>query len=144
MREKCLCIDLRSAAQKLTQVYDEAMAPSGISVTQFSLLHLIQSLDGPTLKELAEASQLERSTLGRNIKVLERMGLVITKVGLDARSKTIHLSRKGANTFKRAVPLWYAVQSELIERLGLDGRVQLDDMLETLTKPLAREAFSEN
>ena len=136
MNDTCLCIDLRSAAQRLTQVYDEAMAPSGISVTQFSQLHLIQSLDNPTLTELAEASQLERSTLGRNIKVLERMGLVRTKVGADARSKTIHLSRKGVNTFKRAAPFWYAVQSELMERLGMDGRGRLDEMLQSLTAPL--------
>jgi len=136
MTEKCLCIDLRSAANKLTQAYDEAMAPSGISVTQFSQLHLIQSLGNPTLTELAEASELERSTLGRNIKVLERMGLVTTRVGEDARSKTIELSRKGISAFRRAVPLWSAVQSELIERIGTNGRSQLDDMLTTLTEPL--------
>ena len=135
--DTCLCIDLRAAAQRLTHTYDEAMAPSGISVTQFSQLHLIQSLDGPTLKELAEASQLERSTLGRNVKVLEKLGLVKTKVGADARTRTIHLTRKGANAFRHAVPLWYGAQSELLERLGLEGRAQLDDMLNTLTAPLA-------
>ena len=137
MSESCLCIDLRTAAQKLTQVYDEAMAPSGISVTQFSLLHLIQTMDNPTLSALADASELERSTLGRNIKVLERMELVITRVGTDARSKTICLSRKGTNAFKRAAPLWYSVQSELNERLGLSGRARLADMLGSLTEPLA-------
>jgi DNA-binding MarR family transcriptional regulator len=136
MNNVCLCIDLRTAAHKLTQVYDEAMAPSGISVTQFSQMHLIQSLDGPTLKELAEASQLERSTLGRNVKVLEKLGLVRLKVGEDARTKTIHLSRKGANAFKRAVPLWYSVQSELVDRLGPGGRAGLDAALDTLTAPL--------
>ena len=135
--ERCLCIDLRSAAQRLTQAYDEAMAPSGISVTQFSQLHLIDSLKGPTLTELAEASQLERSTLGRNIKVLEKMDLVITKPGADARTRTIHLTRKGANAFKRAVPLWYGVQTELMARIGLGGRNQLDDTLAMLTQPLA-------
>ena len=49
MSERCLCIDLRSAAQTLTQSYDEAMAASGLSVTQFSQLNLIRTLDGPTL-----------------------------------------------------------------------------------------------
>ena len=131
----CLCIDLRTSAQKLTQIYDEAMAPSGISVTQFSQLHLIQSLNGPTLKGLSAASELERSTLGRNIRVLENLGLVKMKVGEDARTRTIHLSRKGANTFKRAIPLWYSVQSQLLNRLG--DRTQLDELLEALTTPVA-------
>ena len=137
MTDTCLCIDLRTAAQKLTQTYDDAMASSGLSVTQFSQLNLIRTLNGPTLSELAEASQLERSTLGRNLKVLEKMGLINTKVGTDARSKTIHLSRKGKNTFKRAVPLWYAAQNELLSRLGIERREQLDDMLSALTEPLA-------
>ena len=136
MDDKCICIDLRSAAQRLTQIYDEAMAESGISVTQFSQMYMIQNLNGPTLTELAEASQLERSTLGRNVKVLEKQGLVELKPGEDARSKSIHLSRKGKHTFKRAVPLWYKAQSELVSRLGLEGRTQLDEMLTTLTAPL--------
>ena len=135
--ERCLCIDLRAAAQKLTQSYDEAMAPSGISVTQFSQLNLIRTMDAPTLTELAEASELERSTLGRNLKVLEKMGLITTKVGSDARSKTIHLSRKGLNTFKRAAPMWFAAQRELLDRLGMEKREELDDILAVLTTPLA-------
>ena len=137
MDDRCLCIDLRSAAQRLTQIYDEAMAETGISVTQFSQLHMIQSLRGPTLSALAEASQLERSTLGRNVKVLQKLGLVELKPGQDARSKSIHLTRKGKNTFKRAAPLWYRAQSELLHRLGLEGRAQLDEMLTQLTAPLA-------
>lgn len=133
----CLCIDLRTAAQQLTQVYDDAMAPSGITVTQFSQLHLISKLAGPTLKELAAASQLERSTLGRNIRVLEKQDLVQMKVGQDARTRTIHLTRKGKAAFKRAVPLWKKVQSELLKRIGTSGRNQLDGMLDTLTAPVA-------
>ena len=135
--DTCLCIDLRAAANKLTRMYDEIMAPSGISVTQFSLLHQIHRLDAPTLKELAEASDLERSTLGRNVRVLERQGLVSMKVGGDARTRTLHLTRNGVNVFKRAVPLWYSVQTQLIDRLGPAGRGQLNDLLDTLTAPAA-------
>ncbi len=135
--ETCLCIDLRTAAQQLTQTYDDAMKAAGITVTQFSQLHLIQTLEGPTLKELSTASQLERSTLGRNIRVLEKQGLVAMKVGQDARTRTIHLTRKGSGAFKRAIPLWHEVQQELLQRLGLGGRDQLDQMINTLTAPLA-------
>ena len=133
----CLCIDLRTAAQQLTQTYDEALAPSGISVTQLSQMAMIEKLNGPTLKILAAASQLERSTLGRNLIVLEKLGMVLTKPGEDARTKTIHLTRKGKNAFKKAVPLWHGVQKELLQRLGPDGREQLDNMLAALTAPLA-------
>lgn len=136
-KDTCLCIDLRSAAQRLTQIYDDAMAPSGISVTQFSQLHIIRTLENPSLKALSAASQQDRSTLGRNVRVLEKMGLVQMKVGDDARTRTIHLTRKGQAVFKKAVPLWMQVQSELVARLGHSGRAGLDDMLETLKQPLA-------
>jgi len=136
-KETCLCIDLRTAAQQLTQTYDEAMSSSGITVTQFSQLHLIQTLEGPTLKELSVASQLERSTLGRNIRVLEKLGLVMMKVGEDARTRSIHLTKKGRSSFKQAIPLWQSVQQELLQRLGLDGRDQLDEMIDRLTAPLS-------
>jgi DNA-binding MarR family transcriptional regulator len=132
----CLCIDLRTAANHLTQIYDKGMSASGISATQFSQLHMILSLQGPSLKDLAAASQLERSTLGRNIRVLEKMGLVTLKTGDDARTRTIHLSRKGKNIYKRAVPLWHGVQEQMLERLGHSGRDPLDRILEMLTAPV--------
>ena len=132
----CLCIELRTVANQLTQIYDEAMIASGISTTQFSQLHMILNLQGPSLKELAAASQLERSTLGRNVKVLEKMKLVTLKTGIDARTRTIHITRKGKNTFKRAVPLWQSVQQQMLERLGHDGREPLDKIIDKLTSPV--------
>ena len=135
--DTCLCIDLRTAAQKLTQMYDEAMSASGMTVTQFSQLHLIMKLEGPTLKQLAEASGLDRSTLGRNVRVLEKAEFVTIKAGNDARTRTLHLTRKGNNAFKKAVPLWYDIQSQLNKRLGETGRTRFDDMISTLTAPVA-------
>ena len=138
--DRCICIDLRTAAQKLTQAYDGALAASGITVTQLSQLHLIQTLNGPTLSELAQASELERSTLGRNIKVLQKLGLVATQAGEDARTRTIHITPEGKRAFDLAAPKWFAVQDELLQRLGHDGRAQLDALLAALTTPLEASA----
>ena len=137
----CYCIDLRSAALRLTQIYDDALASTGLNITQFSLLAAIQSLDAPTLSMLASESHLERSTLGRNLKVLEKMEYIETRTGSDARSKTIHLSRKGKAAFRRAWPIWRGVQKELTGRLGADGRTHLDTLLGSLTEPLAAQSI---
>jgi hypothetical protein len=64
------------------------------------------------------------------------MGLVTMKAGDDARTSSIHLSRKGKNTYKRAAPLWHGVQKQMLERLGRGGRDPLDQILETLTAPV--------
>lgn len=131
--DTCICMDMRTAAHKLTQLYDAAMAPSGMSVTQFSQLHKLLKLKNPTLRELSEACGLDRSTLGRNIRVLEKLGFVSMKVGTDARTKTIQVTKKGKVAFDEAAPRWYAVQSELNDRLGTDGRSQLNHLISELT-----------
>ena len=128
-----ICMDLRAAAHRLTQLYDDARAASGISVTQFSQLHKLLTMDNPNLKSLAEATGLDRSTLGRNIRVLEKMGLVTMKVGEDARSKNIQVTAKGKTVFKEAAPHWYTVQSNLKDKIGEEGRNQLNHLLGELT-----------
>lgn len=138
-KETCLCIDLRSVAQRLTQIYDEAMAPSGITVTQFSQMALIRRLQGPTLTQLSAESQQDRSTLGRNVRLLEKMQLVVMKKGQDARTKTIHLTSQGEEKLLEAKPLWRTAQDELVGRLGASGRNQLNDMLAIITQPLAAQ-----
>ena len=131
--ETCICIDVRTAAQRLTAIYDQAMASSGVSVNQFSLLHLIYSLEGQTLKGLASASGLDRSTLGRNMRVLEKLGFVTMHIGDDARVRNVRMTSKGKAAFKLAVPLWREVQSRLANKIGSAQHVQFKETLQTLT-----------
>ncbi|USG62502.1 MarR family winged helix-turn-helix transcriptional regulator [Sneathiella marina] len=129
----CLCIELRSAAQKLTKIYDKALKPVGITVTQFSLLHKVQHLDHPTLNDLAKATDLDRSTLGRNLRLLQNIGLIKMQSGTDARTKIIHLTKSGHRLFDQAAPLWQKVQSTLKNRLGEDKRSVLTELLTDLS-----------
>ena len=131
--DTCVCMDLRSAARRLTEIYDSALAPSGITTPQFSQLHQIQALGTPTFKALSEASGLDRSTLGRNIRVLEKLGLVDIAVGEDARTRTIGVTKKGQTAFRKAVPLWKGIQGEMKDSIGSEGRGQLTQLLGKLT-----------
>ena len=131
--ESCICIDVRAAAQRLTAIYDQAMASSGLSVNQFSLLHLVYTLERPTLKVLASASGLDRSTLGRNVRVMEKLGFVTMHIGDDARARHVRVTSKGSAAFKRALPLWREVQTSLAHKIGLEQHAQLKETLQTLT-----------
>ena len=82
----CICIDVRTVANRLTQLYDNAMAPSGMTVTQFSQLNAIQQLGSPTVNELSEAIGLDRSTLGRNVRVLEKDDGTTHRIPVDYQS----------------------------------------------------------
>jgi DNA-binding MarR family transcriptional regulator len=117
-REPCLCTSLRQAALAVTQVYDRALAPSGLKITMFRLLRRISEAGAPTISELARIVELDRSTLGRNLRVLERLGLVRLDGGTDERSKVVSLTRKGKAVFEKALPLWAEAQAAMKATLG--------------------------
>ncbi len=131
--EDCLCMNLRTAAQALSRSYDAVLAPAGISANQFSLLNYIRSLNTPTVKALAEVSGLDRSTLGRNLRVLEKQDYISLGVGEDARTRVIALTPAGRKAVRQAAPLWQSIQDDLVGRLGLKKREQLREILTELT-----------
>lgn len=131
----CLCTKLRRAARSVSRLYDDALQPLGLSVAQYSLLSHLQRLERPSISELADAMGLDRSTLGRNLKVLEGEGLVQMGEGSDLRSRKVQLSALGASRFEQAAQAWKDAQGQVAARLGAEKRealwLLLDD-LETL------------
>src|SRR5574337_549456 len=75
MKSPCYCSTLRAAARKATALYDEALAPAGVNVAQYGLLRRVERRGTVSLTELGRLSELDRSTVGRNARVLERLGL---------------------------------------------------------------------
>jgi DNA-binding MarR family transcriptional regulator len=114
----CLCTSLRQAALAVTQIYDEALEPSGLKITMFRLLRRISEAGQPTISELARIVDLDRSTLGRNLKVLERLGYVQLAGGEDERSKIVGLTTRGKTKLEKAFPLWEKAQRSMQARLG--------------------------
>ncbi len=106
----CTCGSLRKASRRVSQFYDAALAPVGIKSTQFSILAEVErgSVDGPiTMCELATAMVMDRSTLGHNLRPLERDDLLSLKLALaDRRKRHVALTKKGKATLQRARRLW--------------------------------------
>lgn len=117
----CLCSNARRAALALTSLYDEALAPHGLKVTQFSLLHAIKLREAPNLSALAAATGLDRSTLGRNLRVLDDLGLVALSPGDDQRDRVVRLTERGAATLRGATKAWLRLQDHLGRTLGDDA-----------------------
>ncbi|MFB4392971.1 MULTISPECIES: MarR family winged helix-turn-helix transcriptional regulator [unclassified Pseudomonas] len=132
LTSECLCTHLRRAARGVSRHYDEALADVGINVAQFSLLRHVQRLDDPTITGLAEAMGLDRSTLGRNLRVLEADGLVSLGEGRDQRNRLVRLSEAGSRCVEAALPAWRRAQQQLLERLGHEQRDELVRLLEQL------------
>lgn len=109
----CYCTQSRRIARALTDTYDQALAPSGLKVTQFSLLRMVARLGSPTIGALAEATGLDRSTLGRNLRVVQKDGWATMSAGSDERTRVVTLTKAGELAVQRAVPLWDGAQAEV-------------------------------
>ena len=129
LTSECICTHLRRAARGVSRHYDEALAGFGVNVAQFSLLRHLQRLDRPSITTLAEAMGLERSTLGRNLRVLEAEGLVALADGDDQRNRVVLLTGSGTQLLQAAYPAWEQAQAELVERLGVGPRDELVRLL---------------
>lgn len=114
----CTSFNLRKAARIVAQVYDQYLQPSGLKSTQFSLLKVASGRGPLSISDLAEELVMDRTTLTRNLKPLERDGLVEVVAGKDARTRNVRVTPQGLKTLKKALPLWEAAQVSVIGELG--------------------------
>lgn len=131
-KDLCHCILLRKASRRVSSYYDEALAPLGVNIAQFSLLRNINRMAPVSLTDLAARVELDRSTVGRNAKVLDRMGLVEIRPGKDQREATLLVSAPGKAILLEGAPLWDRAQADIETRLGADGTGRLRDLLAAL------------
>jgi DNA-binding MarR family transcriptional regulator len=124
-RLDCLCLASRKAARAITRAYEAKLRPLGIRATQFSLLTLILGHGKIGIGALAEVSATERSTLSRNLALLEVSGLIAIEPGDDARERTIRVTRKGTNLVEKALPVWREAQAAVAALIGSEGAAAL-------------------
>lgn len=129
---ECLCTRLRRASRGVSKLYDDALSEVGINVAQYSLLRHLQRLGEPSITDLAEAMGLERSTLGRNLRVLEGRGVVTLQGGADQRNRLVVLSASGEQLLAAALGAWQKVQAQLQQRLQPQHMEALDELLASL------------
>src|SRR5271165_5854499 len=101
----CYCEAVRAAARKTTALYDEALEPAGVNVAQYGLLRRIERAGTASLTELGRMAELDRSTVGRNVKVLKRLRLVRLTTAKDQREAAVSLTASGHEAIRRGAPL---------------------------------------
>jgi DNA-binding MarR family transcriptional regulator len=117
----CNATALRKASRRLTQLYDTALEPTGLRSTQLAILVELadRSRDPPTLAELADALATDRSSLGHNLRPLERDGFIVLREGAaDRRRRHIALTSKGRTKWREALRLWQVAQDRFEQVFG--------------------------
>ncbi len=134
VRAMCACNQLRRATRSITRLYDATVAPSGLKVTQLPILVGLGSAGDLPVTALAEALGLERTTLTRNLGVLEERGLVsVVEAHEDARVRLVSLTVEGSRVLAGALASWEDVQETVEARFGAERLRALYGELDALT-----------
>ncbi|HTJ94070.1 MAG TPA: MarR family winged helix-turn-helix transcriptional regulator [Pararobbsia sp.] len=130
--DECNCFALRQAARYVTQLYERHLAPVGLTAAQFSLLAKLARRGDWTMVELAESMVMDRTTLVRAMKPLQRDDLIVTgSAAHDTRTHVFNLSDAGRKKFGEARELWRVAQTEFEDTYG-----------ESRAKALRKELFA--
>ncbi|MDB6083565.1 MAG: regulatory protein MarR [Gammaproteobacteria bacterium] len=129
----CTCGSLRKASRRISQFYDTALAPVGLKSTQFSILSEVErrsAAGSVTMCELAAAMVMDRSTLGHNLRPLERDDLVVLRLARDDRRKRyVELTHEGKAMLLRARRLWSRAENRFEAIFGKQPAAELRAVL---------------
>ncbi len=134
MGRTCACYKVRKAARAVTKLYDEVLRPSGLRVTQFSLLMAARIMGPVTVVKLAQGMVMDRTTLTRNLQILEKQGLISIKPGEDRREREVNLTAAGMEVLTKAIPLWEEAQNRVKKGLGEE---RLHNLLHDLSEMIS-------
>jgi DNA-binding MarR family transcriptional regulator len=125
-------MSVRQASRRVSRLYDEALRPLGLQVSQLTVLvaTAMAGEAGAKIGVMADVLGLERSTLTRNLRPLEKDGLLrVARDPADARARVVLLTRAGERMIEKALPLWEQSQKQL---RGLLGKAQADELRKSL------------
>lgn len=130
---RCVGFRLRRATRKVSQIYDQALQPLDLTGAQFSLLgHLPRGRQVP-VGQLAEEIGAEPSTMTRNLRPLERRGLLsLIEAPYDRRVKLVLSTKAGQELLARAIPAWRSARAELESRVDPTALRSLQEALDRL------------
>ena len=125
----CNCLNLRRASLAITEIYDHYLAPSQLSVSQFSILKHILTMAPVSVSELAAEIRLDRTTLVRNLKPLEQQGLIHDIAQSGTRNRQLCLTAAGRERIEQANAYWELAQKRIEAQLGLEDTKTLQALL---------------
>src|SRR5271156_4250379 len=109
----CMCASLRRASRAITQLYEQALVPAGLSATQFTILQTLSLAGEVTQGELARILAMDSTTLTRTLAVMSRSGWITKRRGKDRRQWRMRSSAAGKTLFEQALPHWQKAQARL-------------------------------
>jgi DNA-binding MarR family transcriptional regulator len=127
----CTGMRLQAATRLVMQLYSEHLAKAGLSSPQFATLAYLTRDGSHSVSSLAELLHTDQTTLTRNLRLMEKRGLIAQMTAPeDRRRKVIRITPEGQRLFRKALPLWQQAQAEVTRRLGQTQTTQLNRQLD--------------
>ena len=134
----CIAVRLRLLNRVVTNLYDDALRPLGLKVSQMNILVLTAKLGLARPAQVCDLLQLDPSTLSRNVERMRAQGWLEVVPDEDARTQPFRLSAQGKRLIEKAIPAWEGAQRQAGELLGSEGTTLLDQAAKKLTRLTAR------
>jgi DNA-binding MarR family transcriptional regulator len=128
----CIAVRLRLLNRVVTNLYDDALRPLGLKVSQLNILVATAKLGLAQPGKVCDILQLDASTLSRNVERMRAKGWLEVVPGEDARTQPFRLTASGRRLLERTVPAWEQAQQQAGEILGEDGVALLAKMASKL------------
>ncbi|PKB70552.1 MAG: hypothetical protein BZY87_10130 [SAR202 cluster bacterium Io17-Chloro-G6] len=125
----CVCLNLRKMSRTITQMYDDALKPSGLRSTQLPVLVTLVSNGPMTVSRMADDLVMDRTSLSRLLRPLVTRGLIRMTPGADRRTRELSITPRGRESVVAAIPMWDTIQNEVLARLGQRRWRDLSDSL---------------
>jgi len=130
----CVCATLRRATRVVTQLYEEAYRPLGITAPQYTVMAVLTAFGEMTHSRLGELLATDATTLTRILQLMTRKGWLRTATGKDRRQRLISLTPEGVALFEQAKPVWQQVQSRLQQAYGTGDWGRMLTLVDRMTE----------
>jgi DNA-binding MarR family transcriptional regulator len=131
---ECICADVRRTARAVTQLYDAVLSPSGLRISQFIVLQVLDRLGSASQAQLSEAMTVAPETMSRRLDPMRRSGWIELHRGQDRRKKLYCLTNAGRQKLQGAFPYWKRAQRRLEMVINHAQLEQIKQKLDLLTK----------
>jgi len=133
----CIAVRLRLLNRVVTNLYDDALRPLGLKVSQLNILIVTAKLGLARPAQVCDLLQLDASALSRNVERMRAHGWLEVVPDEDARTQPFRLTALGRRLIDKAVPAWEKAQRQAAELLGNEGMALLDQAAKKLGIPQA-------
>jgi len=116
--EQCIALRLRMLSRAVTRIYNQALRPYVLTISQMSILVAISCLGEAKQQDVYQALHLEKSTLSRDVARMRRRGWLDDVPGEDGRTALLRITPAGRRLLEEAIPAWQQAQEQATVLLG--------------------------